>query len=311
MPASASDPATFATNVLVIVTPPDNPAGIETLDDLDGATWVRCADEAPCGKVAPRCSRTTASTPSRPAWRRTSGPRSTRSISGEADAGLVYASDAVAAGERRQPPSRSPARTKQLTSYFIAPLEQSTDADLGEGLGRPGDRRRGTGRARGRGIHPAMTDHDRARAPTRRGAAGPDDPGRRGAVALLVVPLVAMVAATESGGRCRRHSGPRRSSRRCGCRCSPRRPRMLVCLVLGLPLAWLLARVDFRGRRLLRALVTVPMVLPPVVAGIALRSAFGRSGLLGEPLLDSPASPSPTRPGAWCWRTSSSRCRSW
>ena len=60
---------------------------------------------------------------------------------------------------------------------------------------------------------------------------------------------------------------------------------MLVCLVLGLPLAWLLARVDFRGRALVRALVTVPMVLPPVVAGVALRTAFGRTGLLGEPLL--------------------------
>lgn len=59
-----------------------------------------------------------------------------------------------------------------------------------------------------------------------------------------------------------------------------------IALVVGLPLAWLLARVTFPGRRLVRALVIVPMVLPPVVAGIALRSAFGRSGLLGRPLLD-------------------------
>lgn len=58
-----------------------------------------------------------------------------------------------------------------------------------------------------------------------------------------------------------------------------------ACFVLGLPLAWLLARVEFRGRRLVRAAVIVPMVLPPVVAGIALRTAFGRSGVLGEPLL--------------------------
>ncbi|QYJ02604.1 ABC transporter permease [Nocardioides panacisoli] len=59
----------------------------------------------------------------------------------------------------------------------------------------------------------------------------------------------------------------------------------LACFVLGLPLAWLLARVEFRGRRVVRALVIVPMVLPPVVAGIALRTAFGRTGVLGEPLL--------------------------
>jgi len=57
-----------------------------------------------------------------------------------------------------------------------------------------------------------------------------------------------------------------------------------LCLVLGLPLAWLLARADFPGRQLLRALVTVPLVLPPVVAGVALLSAFGRRGIVGEPL---------------------------
>lgn len=57
-----------------------------------------------------------------------------------------------------------------------------------------------------------------------------------------------------------------------------------VCLVLGLPLAWVLARLDFPGRRLLRTLVIVPLVLPPVVAGVALVSAFGRTGIIGEPL---------------------------
>ncbi|MGH3308507.1 MAG: molybdate ABC transporter substrate-binding protein, partial [Nocardioides sp.] len=42
----------FAGNVMVIVTPAGNPAGVESLDDLEGATWVRCADEVPCGRVA-------------------------------------------------------------------------------------------------------------------------------------------------------------------------------------------------------------------------------------------------------------------
>ncbi len=55
----------------------------------------------------------------------------------------------------------------------------------------------------------------------------------------------------------------------------------LVCLALGVPLAWLLARVDFPGRRLVRALVTVPLVLPPVVGGIALLLVFGRRGIVG------------------------------
>ncbi|WP_306209990.1 ABC transporter permease [Actinoplanes sp. RD1] len=55
-----------------------------------------------------------------------------------------------------------------------------------------------------------------------------------------------------------------------------------VCLVLGVPLAWLLARTDFPGRRLVRALVTVPLVLPPVVGGVALLLVFGRRGIVGE-----------------------------
>ncbi|MBQ1023636.1 ABC transporter permease [Micromonospora sp. C95] len=55
----------------------------------------------------------------------------------------------------------------------------------------------------------------------------------------------------------------------------------LLCVLLGVPLAWLLARVDFPGRRLVRALVTVPLVLPPVVGGVALLLVFGRRGILG------------------------------
>ena len=55
-----------------------------------------------------------------------------------------------------------------------------------------------------------------------------------------------------------------------------------VAFVLGVPLAWLLARAHFPGRRLARALVTIPLVLPPVVGGIALLLAFGRRGLVGQ-----------------------------
>ncbi|MBU8861339.1 MULTISPECIES: ABC transporter permease [unclassified Micromonospora] len=56
----------------------------------------------------------------------------------------------------------------------------------------------------------------------------------------------------------------------------------LLCVALGVPLAWLLARVEFPGRRLVRALVTVPLVLPPVVGGVALLLVFGRRGLIGS-----------------------------
>ena len=59
-----------------------------------------------------------------------------------------------------------------------------------------------------------------------------------------------------------------------------------VSIVLGVPLAWVLARIDFPGRAVVRGLVALPMVLPPVVGGVALLFALGRRGLVGQPLHD-------------------------
>lgn len=58
----------------------------------------------------------------------------------------------------------------------------------------------------------------------------------------------------------------------------------VLCLLVGVPLAWLLARPGWPGRSLVRALVTVPLVLPPVVGGVALFTVLGRTGLLGKPI---------------------------
>jgi molybdate transport system permease protein len=55
-----------------------------------------------------------------------------------------------------------------------------------------------------------------------------------------------------------------------------------ISVVIGVPLAWVLARSSFPGQRLLRALVTLPLVLPPVVGGVALLLAFGRTGFVGR-----------------------------
>src|SRR5207247_214134 len=60
----------------------------------------------------------------------------------------------------------------------------------------------------------------------------------------------------------------------------------LVALVLGIPLALVLSRTNGLLRSVLRALTTLPMVLPPVVGGVALLLAFGRRGLLGGWLAD-------------------------
>jgi molybdate transport system permease protein len=57
-----------------------------------------------------------------------------------------------------------------------------------------------------------------------------------------------------------------------------------LSVLVGVPLAWLLARTAFPGRSLVRAVVTVPLVLPPVVGGVALLLAFGRRGVVGGPL---------------------------
>ena len=57
-----------------------------------------------------------------------------------------------------------------------------------------------------------------------------------------------------------------------------------LCLLFGVPMALVLARTRFPGQRLLRALVLLPLVLPPVVGGIALLYTFGRRGLLGQNL---------------------------
>lgn len=59
-----------------------------------------------------------------------------------------------------------------------------------------------------------------------------------------------------------------------------------VSVILGLPIAWVLARGRFRGRNVLRAVVILPIVLPPVVGGIALLASLGRRGIVGGWLYD-------------------------
>ena len=60
----------------------------------------------------------------------------------------------------------------------------------------------------------------------------------------------------------------------------------LVAAIVGIPLAIVLARTDFPGRSLVRGLVLLPLVLPPVVGGAALLFALGRRGVVGGPIAD-------------------------
>ncbi|MCI0633668.1 MAG: molybdate ABC transporter permease subunit [Actinobacteria bacterium] len=59
-----------------------------------------------------------------------------------------------------------------------------------------------------------------------------------------------------------------------------------ISFLTGFPLAWMLARGNFRGKTFVRALVVLPLVMPPVVAGVALLAAFGRRGIVGSWLYD-------------------------
>ncbi|MBO0844883.1 MAG: molybdate ABC transporter permease subunit [Nocardioides sp.] len=106
-----------------------------------------------------------------------------------------------------------------------------------------------------------------------------------GAVAalLLVVPLLTLVADTP-WGQLRDQLTSRAVRDALWLTALASVLTVVLCLLLGTPLAWLLARVDFPGRSLVRAAVIVPLVLPPVVAGVALVTALGRTGFVGRPL---------------------------
>jgi molybdate transport system permease protein len=59
-----------------------------------------------------------------------------------------------------------------------------------------------------------------------------------------------------------------------------------LAMLVGTPLAWLLSRSQGRAARWLRAVITVPIVLPPVVGGVALLLAYGRNGVIGAPVFE-------------------------
>jgi len=131
--ALASTPKDFATNVMVVVTPSDNPANVTTFSDLDSGhvTYVVCVDTAPCGKVAAALLEQDGIT-SKPASQEVDVKSVLAKVTeGEADAGLVYTTDAVAAGDDVKTVS-IPGAEKQITTYPIATLDQSQQPELAQ-----------------------------------------------------------------------------------------------------------------------------------------------------------------------------------
>jgi molybdate transport system permease protein len=101
------------------------------------------------------------------------------------------------------------------------------------------------------------------------------------AVGFLALPLVGLLAQTPWRRLADELAAPQvRPALRLSLVCSL--GAVGISLLVGLPLAFMLARVDFPGRNLVRALTTLPMVLPPVVGGVALLLAFGRRGVAGQ-----------------------------
>ncbi|WP_336318029.1 ABC transporter permease [Streptomyces lavendofoliae] len=105
------------------------------------------------------------------------------------------------------------------------------------------------------------------------------------AVALLSLPLVGILART-SWSELGAHLGSPEAVEALRLSLVVSLWSLGLSLLLGVPLAWLLARVSFPGKALVRSLVLLPMVLPPTVGGVALLLAFGRRGVLGPWLED-------------------------
>ena len=124
-------PLVFATNTLRLVTPASNPAGVEGIADLDSpaVTWVICVETAPCGKVAQDLLAANGIAAEPDSLEVDVKAVLARVAGDEADAGLVYATDARSAGET----VRSfdvPDAAAHATSCAIAPLEQAANPGL-------------------------------------------------------------------------------------------------------------------------------------------------------------------------------------
>ncbi|WP_232681640.1 molybdate ABC transporter substrate-binding protein [Nocardioides sp. R-C-SC26] len=125
------DPQTFATNVMTLVVPADNPAGISSFADLDkpGVDYVLCVETAPCGVVGAALIADGGITADPASLEVDVKAVLAKVASGEADAGLVYVTDATAAGADVVS-IEIPGAETQLLEYPIGVLEQTGDDDL-------------------------------------------------------------------------------------------------------------------------------------------------------------------------------------
>ncbi|WP_432563324.1 molybdate ABC transporter substrate-binding protein [Kineococcus sp. SYSU DK003] len=130
---TAADPVDFATNVLQIATPAGNPAGIATFADLaePGVRVVVCAAQVPCGAATDRVEQSSG-VPLDPVSEESSVTDVLGKVtSGEADAGLVYVTDVISAGDRVTG-VEFPESAAAVNTYPIAALTGAADPDLAD-----------------------------------------------------------------------------------------------------------------------------------------------------------------------------------
>ena len=127
----AVDPAVFATNTLVIVTAPGNPRGIRSFADLNkpDVTTVICQSAQPCGAATETVERNTGITVDAASEEQSVSAVLTKVTTGQADAGVVYVTDARGAGDRVATVT-DPAFAAVVNSYPIATLTGAGDAGL-------------------------------------------------------------------------------------------------------------------------------------------------------------------------------------
>nr|WP_202422542.1 molybdate ABC transporter substrate-binding protein [Gordonia sp. SID5947] len=129
----AVDPKTFATNTLVIVTAPGNPKGITSFADLDkpGVTTVVCQAAQPCGSATATVERDTGVTIDAASEEQSVSAVLTKVTSGQADAGLVYVTDAKGAGDKVATVT-DPAFASVVNSYPIATVRDAANEGVAE-----------------------------------------------------------------------------------------------------------------------------------------------------------------------------------
>ncbi|ELT44229.1 molybdate ABC transporter substrate-binding protein [Arthrobacter nitrophenolicus] len=124
-------PTNFATNVLEIAVPPTNPASITSFTDLakPGVKVVVCAPQVPCGSAAEKVEKVMGTTLKPVSEESSVADVLSKVISGEADAGLVYATDVKAAGDKVKGIEFSESR-QAVNTYPIATVDSSKNKDL-------------------------------------------------------------------------------------------------------------------------------------------------------------------------------------